>query len=254
MNLAGAVPGLTSIAAPAATAAPGFLSKFATISGDAAKSLGLPKMAGTGLAATGVLQPFMQQYNQLPVEEDKNNWNYEGPYTAQDRVATFRGPQFQGAPSDSAEYSYFNNANPYPGFVTPGALMPGLGRGIGYAKGGNVALDDGAFVVDARTVSELGNGSSGAGQELLARYGGEPIQGPGDGVSDSIRANIGGTQEARVARDEVKFDPRAVARIGGGSQKKGAEKLYAMMARAHADRKKATRGSDTGASGLEAIK
>lgn len=107
-----------------------------------------------------------------------------------------------------------------------------------YAKGG-VHMDDGAFVVDARTVSELGNGSSSAGQELLARLGGRPVKGPGDGVSDSIPAKIGGTQEARVARDEVIFPAKDVKKLGG------AKKLYALMDKAHKARKKAERGSDT---------
>ena len=118
-----------------------------------------------------------------------------------------------------------------------------------FAAGGE-NLRDGAFVVDARTVSEMGNGSSGAGQELLSRYGGKPIRGRGDGVSDSVRANIGGVQEARVARDEVKFEPEAVSRLGGGSQQKGAQKLYSLMAKAHKARRKAKPGQDTKLRGL----
>ena len=125
-------------------------------------------------------------------------------------------------------------------------MYPNLyGQGMGYAGGGEVELSDGAFVVDARTVSELGNGSSGAGQELLAKMGGRPVRGPGDGVSDSIPARIGRDQPARVARDEVVFAPEAVRRIGKGDEKRGAQKLYAMMDKAHAARKRAARGSDT---------
>jgi hypothetical protein len=115
----------------------------------------------------------------------------------------------------------------------------------GFADGGAVDMRDGAFVVDARTVSELGNGSSNAGIEMLSRMGGTPVHGPGDGVSDSVRAKIGGKQEARVARDEVIFQPEAVRRLGGGSEKRGTQKLYAMMDRAHKARKKAKRGQDT---------
>ena len=117
------------------------------------------------------------------------------------------------------------------------------------AKGGEIRMDDGAFVVDARTVSELGNGSSSAGQELLARLGGRPVRGPGDGVSDSIPANIGGVQEARVARDEVIIPAEAVRKLGG------AKKLYALMDKAHKARKKAKRGEDTKvAKGLGALR
>jgi len=115
----------------------------------------------------------------------------------------------------------------------------------GYADGGAVDMQNGSFVVDARTVSELGNGSSNAGMELLSRMGGQPLQGPGDGVSDSIRASIGGKQEARVARDEVLFPPEAVKRIGSGSAEKGTAKLYSLMNKAHKARKKAKRGQDT---------
>lgn len=127
-------------------------------------------------------------------------------------------------------------------FVTNPYMTP---QGAGYAQGGEVELADGAFVVDARTVSELGNGSSGAGQELLARMGGRPVRGPGDGVSDSVPARIGRDQPARVARDEVIFDPEAVRKLGKGDGERGAKKLYAMMDKAHAARKRAGRGSDT---------
>jgi hypothetical protein len=114
-----------------------------------------------------------------------------------------------------------------------------------YARGGPINMHNGAFVVDARTVSELGNGSSNAGIELLQRLGGQPVRGRGDGVSDSVPARIGGKQEARVARDEVIFQPKAVKRLGGGSAKRGTQKLYAMMEKAHKARKRAGRGQDT---------
>ncbi|MFN3706314.1 MAG: hypothetical protein ACK4WM_10035 [Thermoflexales bacterium] len=114
-----------------------------------------------------------------------------------------------------------------------------------FAGGGKVALEDGSFVVDARTVSELGNGSSNAGMELLMRLGGRPVQGPGDGVSDSVPAVIDGRHPARVARDEVVFHPKALERLGGGDANKGVRKLYALMDKAHKARKKADRGEDT---------
>jgi len=123
------------------------------------------------------------------------------------------------------------------------------------ARGGVVGMKDGSFVVDARTVSELGNGSSNAGIEHLARMGGRPVRGAGDGVSDSVPARIGGRQKARVARDEVIFSPEAVSRLGSGSHSKGTKKLYALMSKAHSARKKAGRGQDTKvAKGLGALR
>jgi hypothetical protein len=128
------------------------------------------------------------------------------------------------------------------GPVTTTAANGGL-MGLG---AGGVHMGGGSFVLDARTVAEIGNGSSNAGKEVLARMGGRPLNGPGDGVSDSIPANIGGRQRARVARDEVVMPPSVVARIGKGSPKRGADKLYSLMDRARKARKQAKRGQDTG--------
>lgn len=93
-----------------------------------------------------------------------------------------------------------------------------------YEKGGHVMLEHGGFVVPADVVSALGNGSSSAGLEMLARrVGAKPIQGPGDGMSDSIPTTIGGRQRAAIARDEAYVPAAQVAKLGG------ARKLYAMM-------------------------
>lgn len=118
--------------------------------------------------------------------------------------------------------------------------------GYGLARGGEVDMHNNGFVVDAHTVSEVGNGSSNAGMERFARIGGQPIMGPGDGTSDSIPANIDGMQPAMVARDEVYMPPDAVAMYGGGSLKVGEKKLYALMEQARKSRKKNGRGQSTG--------
>lgn len=123
-------------------------------------------------------------------------------------------------------------------------MYPNLYGNLGYAHGGEVAMDEGSFVMPARETAEFGKGSTDAGQRALAGLGGIPIKGPGDGTSDSIPARIGGTQEARVADGEVYFPAEAVKRIGGGSAKKGTQKLYAMMQKAEQSRKSAARGGD----------
>lgn len=150
------------------------------------------------------------------------------------------GPTYVPAPTMSLE----EEVDYSPGYGTTPSVFEGT-MYQQYAQGGAVNMRDGSFVVDARTVSELGNGSSNAGIEMLSRMGGRPVRGPGDGVSDSVKASIGGKQEARVARDEVIFQPDAVRRLGGGSDAKGTQKLYAMMEKAHKARKKAKRGQDT---------
>ena len=80
---------------------------------------------------------------------------------------------------------------------------------------------------------------------LTALAGGRFLQGPGDGTSDSIPAVIANKQPARLADGEFVVDARTVSELGNGSSKAGAQKLYKMMDRVHAARKKAGRGKDS---------
>ena len=273
----------TAASAPTA-AAPGFFGKFAQAAraGLPAGTPGIiaknaPMIAGMGVLG-GISNAMTPSGYQTSSGMTDNS--YQGPYTAQKRKASFADDTSEILGS-SKERRYFDVDMPeiynmqgqivQPGSSTaPGTpimqdyLLPTnkktpkgsplygfrsvpymTGQGTGYADGGEVELADGAFVLDARTVSELGNGSSNAGLEALRRIGGRPIQGPGDGVSDSIPARIGRKQPARVARDEAIIPAEAVRKIGKGDQKRGADKLYALMDKAHKARKKAKRGQDT---------
>lgn len=64
------------------------------------------------------------------------------------------------------------------------------------------------------------------------------LRGPGDGVSDSIPATIGGKQPARLADGEFVVPARIVSELGNGSSEAGARKLYAMMDRVQKARRK----------------
>ena len=88
--------------------------------------------------------------------------------------------------------------------------LGGYGGYAGYAAGGNVG-----------GISHLGDYSDG----------GRLLKGPGDGVSDSIPASIGGRQPARLADGEFVVPARIVSELGNGSTEAGARKLYAMMDR-----------------------
>jgi hypothetical protein len=68
--------------------------------------------------------------------------------------------------------------------------------------------------------------------------GGRLLRGPGDGVSDDIPATIGNRQPARLADGEFVIPARIVSEIGNGSTDAGAKRLYAMMDRIQAGRKK----------------
>ena len=82
--------------------------------------------------------------------------------------------------------------------------------------------------------------AAGGGISTLGGYsdGGRMLRGPGDGVSDSIPATIGGKQPARLADGEFVIPARIVSEIGNGSSEAGARKLYAMMDRIQKARKK----------------
>jgi hypothetical protein len=242
---------------PAGT--PGIISKAA------------PMLAASGLmqGVSGAMTPSGGSVGEDGVIEN----SYAGPYTAQQRQASFAGDTGEILGS-SKERRYFDVDMPevyntQGQIVQPGSstargtpilqniLNPNAKKGqnrytptfipymSGYADGGEVELSDGAFVLDARTVSEIGNGSSNAGLEALRRIGGRPVDGPGDGVSDSVPARIGRDQPARVARDEAIIPADVVKRIGKGSAKRGADKLYSLMDKAHKARKTAKRGQDT---------
>jgi len=80
--------------------------------------------------------------------------------------------------------------------------------------------------------SHLGSYSAGGRGRLL--------RGPGDGVSDSIPATIGGKQPARLADGEFVIPARIVSELGNGSTEAGSKQLYAMMDRIQRARRKTT--------------
>lgn len=60
---------------------------------------------------------------------------------------------------------------------------------------------------------------------------GKLVTGDGDGMSDDIRANISGNQEARLADGEFVIPADVVSHLGNGSTDAGADRLYSMMDR-----------------------
>jgi hypothetical protein len=98
-------------------------------------------------------------------------------------------------------------------YFSPTTYTKAAGGGMMYGGGG---------------ISDLGGYSDG----------GRLLRGPGDGVSDSIPATIGGKQPARLAEGEFVVPARIVSELGNGSTEAGAKKLYAMMDRVQNARRK----------------
>jgi hypothetical protein len=103
-----------------------------------------------------------------------------------------------------------------------------------YAMGGQV--DDESGMDEARGLNQgnLQRGLFGLGYAA----GGMPrfLSGGGDGMSDSIKANIDGKQPARLADGEFVIPADVVSHLGNGSSKAGAKQLYAMMDRVRSAR------------------
>lgn len=107
-------------------------------------------------------------------------------------------------------------------------------RTRGLASGGMASYDDELGRDDGMAMGGIA-GLAGGG--MPPRY----LRGGGDGMSDSIRARIGGKQEARLADGEFVVPADVVSHIGNGSSNAGAKKLYAMMDRARQARTGKTR-------------
>jgi len=107
--------------------------------------------------------------------------------------------------------------------------------GFGMAMGGRITSYD----------DEMGrdDGMMQGGIAALAKGGLPPryLRGGGDGMSDSIRANIEGKQEARLADGEFVVPADVVSHLGNGSSNAGAKRLYSMMDRVRKSRTGKTR-------------
>ena len=86
------------------------------------------------------------------------------------------------------------------------------------------------YFEDSYTRLAAGGGISGLKPNEY-KAGGRYLAGPGDGMSDNIKANIDGVQEARLADGEFVIPADVVSHIGNGSSNAGAKKLHKMMAR-----------------------
>ena len=103
----------------------------------------------------------------------------------------------------------------------------------------NVLTGDGDVSVDPYTGEQK---MAAGGLSDLGSYsdGGRLLRGPGDGVSDSIPAQIGQHQPARLADGEFVVPARIVSELGNGSTEAGAKQLYKMLDRVQNARAKTT--------------
>jgi hypothetical protein len=151
------------------------------------------------------------------------------PPLAADLVASLT-PQYQAA--NPYKYAYDAKTQKY------SAATPDMGQLQTFkAEQDRVAAEAAAAASQGYQGYAMGGDVMGYG---LGGYsdGGRLLRGPGDGVSDDIPATIAGRQPARLADGEFVIPARIVSEIGNGSTDAGAKRLYAMMDRIQAGRKK----------------
>lgn len=135
------------------------------------------------------------------VSTQSSNPTYTTTTSTPTRAPAAQSPAMVSFPTMSSNQNMGSVYNPYLfNYQTRNAAQGGLM----YAQGG---------------ISDLGGYAAG----------GKLLKGPGDGMSDSIVANIGGQQPARLADGEFVIPADVVSHLGNGSTDAGAKHLYKMM-------------------------
>jgi hypothetical protein len=152
------------------------------------------------------------------------------PPLAADLVTSLT-PQYQAA--NPYKFAYDPNNQKY------SAAVPNMGQLQTFKADQDRVAAEAAAAAAARSSEGYAMGGNVMGYGLGGYSdGGRLLRGPGDGVSDSIPATIAGKQPARLADGEFVIPARIVSEIGNGSTDAGAKRLYAMMDRIQAGRKK----------------
>ena len=80
--------------------------------------------------------------------------------------------------------------------------------------------------------------------------GGRYLDGPGDGVSDSIPATVDGEQPVLLSEGEYIIPAEVVSAVGNGSSDAGADKFTALVDTIMAKTRKVAKGKPNGADKL----
>jgi hypothetical protein len=166
------------------------------------------------LGGAGVLGSVAGGYGAFDQPEfalqEETDYNYEGPYRPAERTARFRGRDAILS-GEGREFKFFDDVNPFPNVRT--AADGGL-MGAKMAQGG--------------------------------RY----LDGPGDGVSDSIPATVDGEQPVLLSEGEYIIPAEVVSAVGNGSSDAGADKFTALVDTIMAKTRRVTKGKPNGADKL----
>jgi hypothetical protein len=163
----------------------------------------------------------MMAYSQQPTD-----FGSMGNYGLGALGTTYQAPTFQMPSTDFASQT---PAIPTTSFSTPMTTgMPSTGATAPQYGFGNSDVMYGQSAFGGNEPNIFGFAGGGAIEKAAA---GKLVTGDGDGMSDDIRANINGNQEARLADGEFVIPADVVSHLGNGSTDAGADRLYSMMDR-----------------------
>ena len=245
---------ITAGAKPVATSSGGISDWWGGLSGQKKLGYGMAGVAGLGMLGDAMAP------KQKEAIIDKGNirpYTYASTPTQQSPYPT--GPIYDAAGNPilaKKEQNYFNQGfTALPAYkAADGGLMAAGGLGNSYPQSQQYSNDYATPIHNPISTEVLNSGY----EQNTNPYTGEPIgyalggianlgdysdggrllKGPGDGVSDSIPASIGDKQPARLADGEFVIPARIVSELGNGSTDAGAKRLYAMMDKIQAGRKK----------------
>ena len=208
-------------------------------------SAGIPLVLGTsGMAALEEQQKYLdQQLAAGNIAQDQYN-KEKSSIDEQIRVAR-EAVAANPLKSSSDQSNITQDPTLYAGRSRDDTLYdknPGGGTGLLYAMGGQInPPDDQTGMPNQTPMSNFEQGGmyglGGMAPNRPMSYPGYAagglaprfLSGGGDGMSDSIPANINGKQEARLADGEFVIPADVVSHLGNGSSKAGAKQLYSMM-------------------------
>ena len=197
---------------------------------------GGPVGAVDPIFSTTTQQPDLQQYTYDPMK--KQYAKVVPPAVqAQAAVAQQLAPSSGGVGSVAGQgYGGFGPSDTSYSGYSDAMAAAGQNSNVGVESMGTSAGYDGSAVGGG--YSDGSDGGYWANGGAIPAAKGRFLRGPGDGVSDSIPATIGGNQPARLADGEFVVPARIVSELGNGSSEAGARKLYAMMDRVQKARRK----------------
>lgn len=123
---------------------------------------------------------------------------------------------------------------PPKGYYSQGGAIEGIGKGQEDRIPRNIR--NGSYILDASTVSDMGDGSTKAGFQELNMYF------PSHSSKNSRSKSKGGTIEAMVSDGEFEIEPDHVTRLGGGSNEKGARILDRLVKQIRAQKRTSGKG------------